>query len=189
MPEDDHSSWRDAVGAGIPGLPDDLLWDDPRRDPYDRRYSPQHAGDGGLGDVGSGEGFGADLYELYKAGRLELPAVAATYAELTRKIHEQDGPMQALFEGPTYTPEASHRLILHLRDDLQESLRMTSVNVEAAGRALVDIADSYVATDEAAAAEFRRLIGRERDSYPPDEIPIADAPRPGPPGSRAQEPA
>ncbi len=48
-------------------------------DPYAPAWRPAYTGpDPALGDVGSGRGFGADLYQLYKAGRSELPAAEAS---------------------------------------------------------------------------------------------------------------
>ena len=42
-------------------------------DPYDRQYRPP-LGDGrDVGDVGSGEEFGGDIYRLYLSGRVFIP--------------------------------------------------------------------------------------------------------------------
>lgn len=55
------------------------MWGGDVSDPYAPAWRPAYTGpDPALGDVGSGRGFGADLYQLYKAGRSELPAAEAS---------------------------------------------------------------------------------------------------------------
>jgi hypothetical protein len=157
-----------------------------RSDPDSSLYSPEYTGDASLGDVGSGRGFGADLYQLYRAGRIDFPEIAATYEDLTMQVHREDGRMHTLFEGEAgnLAPEPVHQLILSLREDLQDALRQTCLNVNAAAEALIRIADSYAATDEEAATRFGEEIEGDRDDFRGPSHPPLDPPAPGspPPG-------
>lgn len=48
-------------------------------DPTEPGWRPEYTGDKGVGDVANdGRRLGAHLYYLYRAGRNELPAIAAT---------------------------------------------------------------------------------------------------------------
>jgi hypothetical protein len=153
-------------------------------------YRPEYTGDDSLGDVGHGEDFGADLYYLYRAGRNELPQTAATYSELTTHVHRRAGYMQALFDAPGRGPTEAHKKLLELRDELHDILRLTSIRLQEVGEALVKTADSYAATDEEAAEEFRRKLDVSQDEYSDDygdfrgqppivpDPPAVDAPQP-----------
>lgn len=129
-------------------------------DPHEPGWRPEYTGDDSLGDVGTG--FGAELYELYRAGRVLYPQTAWRYYEFTRTLHTTEPVMrQVLAEGRT--PQAAHTLLLDLRDVLQEVLGKSSVHIAETGDTLVDIADSYAATDEATAAEFAQAMDADDD--------------------------
>lgn len=153
-------------------------------DPHSPRWHPQYTGDDSFGDVGSGEGFGADLYQLYRAGRSLLPDVAERFSDLTGQVHRLAGPTRHVFEYDNYL-EPAHSLLLKLRGDLHGALRASAMNIAEAGRALVDIADSYVATDEAAVESLTRLLEKDQDDYrrptpPIRDLPMRNAPSPPP---------
>jgi len=114
------------------------------------------------GDVGSGEELGVHLYYLYRAGRNELPGVAAIYSELTRQVHDVAGSMRAIFDLPGWGMESSHLRLLELRDEAHDVLRQTCQRMAEAGVALVETADDYVSSDEEAAA-FNELLEKNAD--------------------------
>lgn len=147
-------------------------------------YRPEYTGDTSLGDVGSGRLLGANLFALYRAGRNELPEVAAVYAELTRKIHSIRDPLAREAERPGLGPSAAHVRLLQLRDEAHEVLRLTCLRMLEVGEALVRIADAYAATDEEAAEEFRRLLEIHRDEFDDPPIYVPDPPRPDAPDYR-----
>jgi hypothetical protein len=131
---------------------------DPDSDLTASGWRPEYTGDDRLGNVGHGEDFGADLYDLYRAGRNELPATARTYSDLTTQVHRRAGYMEASFDAPGRGPTAAHRALLELRDELHDVLRLTCIRLQEIGEALVTTADSYAATDEEAAEEFTRKL-------------------------------
>lgn len=119
--------------------------------PYDPDWRPTYTGpDEELGDVGSGPGFGADLYQLYYAGRVRLPEIAFRYYELTTALHDTQTTSGAAFASLTERQPA-HQAWLDLRDELQEVFRRSSINFADTGKALVEIADRYSRTDADAA--------------------------------------
>jgi hypothetical protein len=141
-------------------------------------WRPSYAGpDPAWGDVGSGRGFGADTYQLYKAGRLHLPAVAQQYHELTRLVHQTQGPSRRAFQVDGYV-ERAHLLWMELRDEMQEILRESCLTFEATGAALVRIADNYVRTDEEAARQMARLMEADRQLYEAEPTPVPVPPAP-----------
>lgn len=152
-------------------------------------WRPEHrGGDAHIGDVGSGSELGAHLYYLYRAGRNELPRIAGIYADLTARVHGITGSMEGQFNLPGRGPNAAHQRLLELRAEVQGVLRATSLRLSEVGAALVTIADSYAATDEAAAGEFARLLSSHAPDYrlpapeTPDPPAVGDPPLPGPPG-------
>lgn len=138
------------------------------------------------GNVGSGERLGTHLYYLYRAGRNELPGVAAVYGELTRDVHHVAASMRAIFDLPGWGMETSHQRLLELRDEVHDVLRQTCLRMREAGAALVATADDYASSDEAAAAAFNRLLDEYADDYagPPPHVPdppaVHDPPAPPP---------
>lgn len=142
-------------------------------DPTEPGWRPEYRGDSSLGDVGSGEDFGAALYELYRAGRNLLPELATVYSELTTEVDSVRGPMTSSFSLPNRGISLAHRLLMDLRDEVHLAFRQTSVRVHEVGDALVVIADMYAATDQEAADEFARLIDENPELYkdPPPAVP------------------
>lgn len=149
----------------------------PHLNPHHPDWIPGYTGDTSLGNVGTGREFGADLYQLYRAGRLMLPEVAGLYADLTTEVHRVSGAARHLFEVDGYV-EPAHSLLMHLRGDLQDALRVTSVNIGETGRALVEIAAQFVATDQEAAEAFTKLLEGDREEYRASpSLPVPDPPR------------
>jgi hypothetical protein len=159
-------------------------------DPTAPGWRPRYTGDNSLGDVATdGKRLGAYLYELYRAGRNELPALAVTYASLTRRIHGIAGSMRSQFDRPVRGMDQSHLRLLELRDHAHEVLRTTCLRMAEVGQALVETVNDYAATDQAAADEFSRKLDVNAEDYqdpmlPPPRPPRVDDPPPGspPPG-------
>lgn len=168
-------------------------------DPYDVNWRPEYTGDDSLGVVGRGEGFGANLHALWRAGRLLLPYVAEGYADAVDELHRTQGVSEHLFSLPDpYDPsrvggrEPAHELLEELRDELQTALRESAINMRDTGTALVNIANDYAATDDQAAADFAALVENDITQWREDPNPthredflprpdIADPPAPGDP--------
>jgi hypothetical protein len=140
-------------------------------DPYAPGWRPAYTGPNpALGDVGSGRGFGADLYQLYKAGRSELPAAAQKFAELAGTVHWTHQFSAALARNNWHGYRA-HLLWEQLRDDLQRALANASLILDEAGRRLVETADRYSRTDEEAAVRMRELLDQQSEPSPTPPVP------------------
>lgn len=143
-------------------------------DPFAPGWRPVYTGpDRELGDVGSSPGFGADLYQLYKAGRSLLPATAQVFTELAGTVHQTHGPSAALANHHWHGYRA-HLLWEQLRDDLQRALANASLVLDEVGRRLVETADRYARTDQEAAARMRRELDRQSEPFPTQPV----SPRP-----------
>ncbi|MFY1699928.1 hypothetical protein [Solwaraspora sp. WMMA2101] len=142
-------------------------------DPTQPGWRPDYTADDSLGDVGSGRELGAHLYYLYRAGRNELPAVAAVYAQLTSGIHGTAGALASQFDRPGLGMEPAHLRLLELRDETHDVLRQTCLRMQQVGTALVEIADAYAGTDQEAANEFSRLLDKYAEDFrdPPPAVP------------------
>ena len=129
-------------------------------------------------DAGSGAEFGADLFELYRAGRVKLPEVANLFADAARGMHHLDPQLDAVAAGLCTSATAELRTLLRA---LQHASAITADRTHRAAEALVQIANDYVATDRAAAEEFdwwqRQVEERRRLDDPP--APFTAPPRPG----------
>jgi hypothetical protein len=106
----------------------------------------------------SGKDLGVDLYDLWRAGRDNLPSVAHQYrvasgfiatdlAATFRRSDRLGGPY-----GQAYRAWAA------LRDDVERILTETADNLDAVAEALCLATQRYAGTDAEAAEEFRRLI-------------------------------
>ncbi|WBB99799.1 MULTISPECIES: hypothetical protein [unclassified Solwaraspora] len=134
-------------------------------DPTEPDWRPDYTGDNSLGDVGAGRRLGAHLYYLYRAGRNELPEIASVYARLTRRMHSIVDGLETQFDRPGLGMHPAHLRLMELRDEAHDVFRQTCLRMQEVGAALVDIADSYAATDELAADEFSRLLHDNAEEY------------------------
>jgi hypothetical protein len=130
----------------------------PRVDPTDQR------------DVGQGRELGADLYALYRAGRAEIPDIAALYSEMTSSVH--DVTQRLSFLGSSVGNPDAFAVIGELRDQLHVALRRTTVAMRDTATALVRIADDYARTDQAARDEFARLLRDNAASFDSPSTPV-----------------
>ena len=133
--------------------------DPPPYDPSDRR------------DVGTGEDFAADLLALYAAGRKHFPELAAFYSGVTTATHDAAQRIDHL--RASTGGEYALTLVDQLRELLQVELRRTSLAMSETGQALVEIADDYSTTDEAANDHFRALLERRANRI---DVPFVPTP-------------
>lgn len=148
-------------------------------DPYSPDYDPPNSGPGpGVGDVGSGTEMGLDLGPLYKAGRLTMPTLASLYSKYTSACDDDTGPIGEQRGKVGYSGGSAVYAIMDLHAELQLALRRTTYVVKDVGETLVQIADDYARTDEAAAAGFDHYLSTIRGdlSAPPVKIPPAPKP-------------
>jgi hypothetical protein len=147
----------------------------------DPGYRPEYTGDDRLGNVGSGRELGANLYALYRAGRNELPEVASVYAQLTGKIHYMRGSLEALTDRPGIGRALAHDRLLQLREEVQVILRENCLRMLEVGQALVETADAYAATNQAAADEFGNLLEQNQEDFDNFQIYVPEPPNPDDP--------
>jgi hypothetical protein len=129
----------------------------------------------------SGAALAADLSQLWAAGKVDLPQIADVYTRLNRDLAgTADGDADAF--GVGYAPKGSggsagelYQKWSALRDMLQDALGQSALGAEAAGAALVAIADTYAANDTEAATELRATW---RNGPPPDAVHTEDGPLP-----------
>lgn len=125
-------------------------------DPTQPGYRPDAHTDRQLGDVGHGDTFGAALYDLYVAGRVHYPELAAWYAQMTTTADTVDGHLEAALNGALY--RQGHQDLVNLHSELQLALYRSWEAYDATGPALVVIADDYLATDDGARTAFDTLM-------------------------------
>jgi hypothetical protein len=107
------------------------------------------------------EELGASLFRLYLGGRTYVPEAANVYADTATALHSLTPAVESLAAGldhevgETFTEMAR---TVHL------ALSRTAINLDLAGTALVQIADRFSRTDEAARDEFERLRRRQRNA-------------------------
>jgi hypothetical protein len=150
-------------------------------DPTEPGWRPEFTGDGRFGHVGSGRRLGAHLYYLYRAGRNELPDIAAIYAGATGHVHGITGMLKAQFDRPGRGMELAHWRLLDLREEAHEVLRATCLRMQEVGTVLVRIADDFAATDQEAADEFSRLLDDNADEFADEPPYVPPPPRPDDP--------
>ena len=139
----------------------------------------------------SDENLVAALDDLWKAGAIQLPHMAVQYAQSNRDAHNAgwresegfDRNMIASGRGIWYealktstTPSPVAEPFQALRQLLQQAVGHTAEQLEASGRALVIIGESYA--DEDTATELEILRSERYDAAPeydldtpPEEIP------------------
>jgi hypothetical protein len=94
--------------------------------------------------------FAAELSQLRIVGRVDLPALSFTFAAMNRAVDSTAAGETAAFQAPGGGTAVSHAVWAALRDDFQNVLGDTAMNVLDAGVTIEHIVDAYLATDEAA---------------------------------------
>ncbi|WP_341926425.1 hypothetical protein [Nocardioides psychrotolerans] len=146
---------------------------DPDQPGYQAPYDPNDPR-----DVGSGRDFGADLYSLYRAGRVYFPDTGILFSGWASSAHDFSQRVQ--FLNGSVGGEYALSLVEQIRGDLHFALRDTALAMRDIGTALVQISTDYAQTDEGASAEFNRLLQQHPGLFsgPTQEVPQ-------PPGSDA----
>jgi hypothetical protein len=122
-----------------------------------------------------GKDLGADLYELWLAGRKNLPNVAQVYADANGHVASTEDLVHLAFHRPEQLGGAfgpAYADWRELRDQLQRILADTAANLVLTGQALCVAASMYAATDAEAATEMHRLLDHNGDPTPVDIPPI-----------------
>ncbi len=109
-----------------------------------------------LGDVGHGDQFGIDLYELYVLGRVHYADLARHYSDMATAADTVIGRLQSALNGSVY--RQAHQDIVNLHSELQFALYRSWEAYDATGPALVQIADDYLTPDDAARETFVGLV-------------------------------
>lgn len=151
-------------------------------DPYGSDYHPDDQGSRpDLGDVGSGNQFGLDLYALYRAGRVHFPEQAARFSGLASDAQYAGSSIQDVQSAAGYPPPLAK--ILDLRERLHNAIYQMTLSLKDIGPVLVHVADDYAATDEAARTAFNNQIGSvaEAPQYTTPPVTVPDPPRPDEP--------
>jgi hypothetical protein len=124
----------------------------------------------------AGTDLGANLFRLYLGGSTYIPEAADAYADAGLALHALTPAVESLAADLEHEVGTSLTAIL---ETAHRALSRTAINLDLAGTALVQIADRFSRTDEAAREEFDRLCRRNRrdlDNRPP---PFTRPPMPG----------
>ena len=120
----------------------------------------------------NGQLLAADLARLLTLGQVDLPQMAYIYARLNREVAgTASGDVGAFSPGQAAKGDgdaigAAYQSWAAMRDLLQDALATAALRLEEAGRAIVSIAHTYLATDAEAASALRALL--------PGGVPAAD---------------
>jgi hypothetical protein len=131
-------------------------------DPHAPEYRPRYTGSEVHPDVEDSKEFGVQLYELYKAGRVHLPNLAAEYEQLARSLHGLEGTIDNLYLRE-YGPLPAR--LQQRAGDAHRILRSSCLIMADIGRALVETADAYVQTDDEAVGWFVGKLEQEPEEY------------------------
>ncbi len=122
-----------------------------------------------------GEALGVHLASLYKCATVNLPELAERPAEANRALAGASGDSSAFsrpttIPGTSYTGSGTGRVFPYydqLRDALQDILAESVRNIYDSADALMQIANTYAATDAEAARELSLRNDKLRHDYDP----------------------
>jgi hypothetical protein len=98
----------------------------------------------------SGWKFAADLSDLRMVGAVDLPAMAYTFAALNNVVDKTEAGDSNGFQWQSGGMSQVFGSWAELRDSLQNLLGQTSQNLEVAAQAVLQIVETYAATDASA---------------------------------------
>lgn len=133
-------------------------------------------------NVGHGAVMGADLFALWRAGRIYLPDTAAKYSSLASYVH--DFQQDVAYLNSAVGGERALTLVEGMRARLETALSRTTDAMSRAGAALVDIAAMYVGVDQATVDGFNTALGdakRSGDDFTKPTTTVTPPPKPGDP--------
>jgi|GEM_PF-2239546 len=116
---------------------------------------PRHQGS----DLGSGTRFGADVYELYEAGRVAFPDLAELYSHAATELHHVHGLLRGI---ASRLSGSGGWAVAAQAEQAYDAARVTAHRLHRTGEALVELADDFRRTDDVAAQAFRRLTHEHR---------------------------
>jgi hypothetical protein len=128
--------------------------------------------------TGAGTDLGANLFRLYLGGRTYIPEAATAYADTALALHALTPAVEQLAADLEHAVGAS---ITGVLETVHGALSRTALNLDLAGTALVQIADRFSRTDEAAREEFEWLCMRNRRDLESGPPPFTRPPMPGEP--------
>lgn len=111
-------------------------------------------------DLGSGQRFGADVYELYEAGQVAFPDLAAAYGHGASELHYVTYLLNGIAGRLDHVGAWG---VAHQADQLYDAFAATSRRLHLTGEALVQLAGDFRRTDETASETFRHLVAEHRD--------------------------
>lgn len=141
--------------------------------------------------VHTGQDLGADLFELWKAGKVFLPQVAEVYLQANGTVADTSKEDTAAFSRPVPDyrrggfNDQSGQVYPHwqaLRDRFQEILGKTAANLVGQGEALMTIVKMYADADEEARRALENAIADRADNpnlAPPHEEQLPSPRMPG----------
>ena len=118
-------------------------------------------------DGHTGTALGADLHDLWKAGRDNLPTVARVYSLASSDLGATHGALGAAFTGAA--PFGGDVVLTSWRtlaDQVQKIMADTADNLEDTGVALCLAVEEFAAGDAQAAEELNRLKTVSGDPAP-----------------------
>lgn len=117
----------------------------------------------------TGKDLGADLYDLERVAKSDLPTVSSAYDDAISKC---DGAQKVL-DGMSKVPEqfvSEHGAVFEnysgAHNAIIDVLRQTRRNLDETAKALHDAAQLYAETDHAAATELGRLLDDRGEPKP-----------------------
>lgn len=127
------------------------------------------------GQYGHGSDFGADIFALYRAGRLKFPEMARAFSTMTSTAHDLQQEIDYLYNSAGF-PVALND-VQTVRQTLQVALIHTTRALTESGTALVDIAAMFLTTDNDAAGTFQQEMKTTTEDFSHHTEPV-----PAPPG-------
>lgn len=126
---------------------------------YDAPATTTHS-PGPSPDLGSGQRFGADVYELYEAGQVAFPELAAAYGQAASQLHYVTFLLQGIAGRLDHVGAWG---VASQAEQVYDAAAATSRRLHLTGEALVQLADDFRRTDESAAEAFHHLVIEHRD--------------------------
>ena len=98
-------------------------------------------------DLGSGARFGADVYELFEAGRVAFPDLASLYTDAADELHQVTHALRGI---AGRLGHVGARGVAARAEELYDAAATTSRRLHLTGEALLLLADEFRRTDDAA---------------------------------------
>ena len=117
-----------------------------------------------------GVDLGVDLYALRRVAKDLLPSVSAIYGDAVSRYGQARSALDAAMTRPDHFGDGSLGPVHPAWSDLHavaaKIMKDTQANLDDTATALATAADLYASTDQAAAAEFHRLMAERGEPRP-----------------------